>query len=519
MPALTYNGIRFHCRDQETVLEAALRQNIDLPFSCRHGTCQVCLRRCVSGAVPAGAQKGLRPELKSKNYFLPCKCTPTGDMQIAPPCDEDLYTGALVVRKKLLAPDVCRLLIEPATNINYRAGQFINLRRADGLARSYSLASVPDEDVSLELHVKRMPGGVLSNWIFDTLAAGDEIDIQGPQGSCYYAASDPAQPMLLIATGTGLAPLLGIARDALLNGHRGEMFLYHGSHDPRGLYQHEALLDLCGRHANFHYTGCVSGLEVAAGALRGRAHEIALGVHADLRGWRVHLAGRPEMVRAAESLALRAGARPADILADPFEWRDRRQQPRSPQVTERRSEPPPDPEMWEALERGPLLRAILTDFYTRVFDDERLAPYFRGVTRDRLIEKVYTFMRQAFSGEKLYFGDRPRNAHHWMVISDDLFDHREALMTECLRRHGLAEPLIARWNAYEQSFRPDIVKSAPWPRIVGGVELPVDGYGEMKLDVGALCDGCQAEIRPGTHIRYHLRLGTTYCPACQSGSA
>ena len=518
MPTLTYNGVRFHCRGQESVLEAALRQNIELPFSCRHGTCQVCLRRCVGGSVPAAAQKGVRPELKRKNYFLPCRCVPDGDMQIAPPRDEDLYTGAVVVQKDLLAPDVCRLMIEPVTVLSYRAGQFLNLRRADGLARSYSLASVPEEDVYLELHVKRMPGGALSNWIFDTLKFGDEIEIQGPQGDCYYAASDPTQPMLLIATGTGLAPLLGVARDALRNGHRGEIFLYHGVHDPHGLYRHQALLEFGGRHANFHYTGCVSGPTAVAGALRGRAHEIALGAHADLRGWRVHLAGRPEMVKAAESLALHAGARPADILADPFDWQDRRREPRQRLVTERRTEPPPDPEMWAALAHGPLLRTILAEFYTRVFADDRLAPYFRGVTRDRLIEKVYSFMAQAFSGDQSYFGDRPRNAHHWMVISDDLFDYREALMTDCLRRHGLAEHLIARWNAYEQSFRPDVVKSAPWPRIVGGVELPVDGYGEMTLDVGALCDGCQCEIRPGTHIRYHLRLGTTYCPDCQSGS-
>lgn len=516
MTKLSFNGLRFDCRDQETVLEAALRQNVSLPFSCRHGICQVCLQRCVDGSIPAAAQKGLRAGLRANGYFLPCMCVPAEDMEIAPPRDADLYSPAVVYQKELLAPDVCRLLIEPATTLKYRAGQFINLRRADGLARSYSLASVPDEDICLELHIKRMPGGVLSNWIFDALAAGSDIEIQGPQGRCYYAVSDPAQPMLLIATGTGLAPLLGIARDALLNGHQGEIFLYHGSRHPEGLYLHKALLDLCGRYSNFHYTACVSGPAAPAGVYPGRAHEIAFGLHPELRGWRLHLAGNPDMTHAAENLALRAGVRPADIFCDPFELRDRRRESRAPVSTERRTEPPPDPEMWEALRHGELMRTILTDFYTRVFEDERLAPYFRGVTRQRLIDKVYSFMAQAFSGDKNYFGDRPRNAHHWMVISDDLFDHRESLMTECLRRHGLAEPLIARWNAYEQGFRPDIVKPSPWPRIVDGVELPVDGFGEMTLDVGVLCDGCQAEMPPGTRIRYHLRLGTTYCPECHS---
>jgi ferredoxin-NADP reductase len=419
----------------------------------------------------------------------------------------------------MLAPDVCRLLLEPTTNINYRAGQFINLRRADGHARSYSLASVPPEDEYLEVHVRRMPGGVLSNWILDTLQPGDELDIQGPQGRCYYAASDKSQPMLLIATGTGLAPLLGIARDALQDGHNGDIHLYHGSRYPHGQYLVEQLLNLASRHANFHYSGCLSGPVRTAGSVQGRAHEVAFGLHENLRGWRVHLAGRPEMVHAAENLALRAGTRPADIFADPFDLTDRRREPRNKVLvsTERRTEPGPDPELWQALKEGELMRTVLTDFYTRVFEDTRLAPYFRGVTRDRLIEKVYSFMYQFITGHKVYFGDRPRNAHHWMVISDELFDYREALMTVCLRRHGLAEDMIARWNAYEESFRPDIVKSQPWPRIVGGQELPVDGFGEMVLEIGSLCDGCQAGISPGTRVRYHLRLGTTYCPACQAG--
>jgi len=520
MPFITYNNLRFECRDGESVLEASLRQDMGIPFSCRSGSCHTCLQRCIQGDIPAAAQKGVRTILRASGYFLPCKCIPEGDMEIAAPRDADLYTMAIVHQKEMLALDICRLLLEPTTMVSYRAGQFINLRRADGLARSYSLASVPQEDSYLELHVKRMPGGVLSNWIFDTLQPGDELEIQGPQGRSYYAVSSRSQPILLVATGTGLAPLLGIARDALQEGHSGDIHLYHGSRHAHGLYLREPLLELSAHYRNFHYNGCLSGPVRQAGMIQGRAHEIAFGLHENLRGWRVHLSGQPEMVHVAESLALRAGARPAEIFADPFDLKDRRRTPRKKITisTERRTEPPPDPELWQALQEGLLLRTILTDFYTRVFEDTRLAPYFRGVTRLRLIDKVYSFMSQAFTGEKSFFGDRPRNAHHWMVISDELFDYREALMTDCLRRHGLAEHLIARWNAYEESFRPDIVKSDPWPRIVGGVELPLDGFGNITLDIGSLCDGCQSEIHPGTSVRYHLRLGTTYCPACQAPS-
>jgi len=180
----------------------------------------------------------------------------------------------------------------------------------------------------------------------------------------------------------------------------------------------------------------------------------------------------------------------------------------------------PDPEMWQALASGKLLWTILEDFYAEVFEDERLAPFFHGVTRRRAIEKQFLFMRQHFTGEKVYFGDRPRNAHHWMVISDELFDYRERLMVDCLRRHGLADHLIERWRAFENRFRPDIVKDHPWKRRLGDMELPVEGFGEITLDIGSLCDGCGNEIEASERVRYHLRLGTLYCTTCMvSGDA
>lgn len=174
----------------------------------------------------------------------------------------------------------------------------------------------------------------------------------------------------------------------------------------------------------------------------------------------------------------------------------------------------PDPEMWAALDEGRLLNEILNDFYSRVYIDPRLAPFFDGVTMQRAVEKQYLFLRQLFTGEKVYFGDRPRNAHHWMVISDELFDYREELMGACLERHQLSPHLIARWMTLEESFRADIVKAAPFNRIMNGIEIPAEGYGEAVLEIGSVCDGCGGEIEAGVMVRYHLRLGSTYCPHC-----
>ena len=125
-------------------------------------------------------------------------------------------------------------------------------------------------------------------------------------------------------------------------------------------------------------------------------------------------------------------------------------------------------------------------------------------------------MRQILTGEKIYFGERPRNAHHWMVISDELFDYRENIMVTCLREHGLAEPMVQRFTQVEEFYRKDIVKSKPFPRMMGDVELPLDGFDELVMDVGTLCDSCGREVASGEKVIYHVRIGKIYCSDCSS---
>lgn len=176
--------------------------------------------------------------------------------------------------------------------------------------------------------------------------------------------------------------------------------------------------------------------------------------------------------------------------------------------------PPPDPALWAALDEGARLMPILEEFYAEVFADPLLSPFFHGSTRQRAVEKVYSFLHQVLSGKKVYFGDRPRNAHHWMTISNRLFDYREEMFFGVVRRHGVSEPMIARWRALQERYRSEIVKSDPWPKVMDGVAFPLDGFGTMVIDVGSVCDGCSGEIHIGETVRYHLRLGSTYCPAC-----
>ncbi len=324
MVSLRYADVAYDYGEGETVLDALLRQDAAVPYSCRNGVCLTCMMRCRGGAPPADSQGGIKDSLRLEGHFLPCICTADGDLAFELPNDDELYGRAILRRIEQLSPSVCRLFLEPATPLYYRAGQFINLRRDDGLVRSYSLASVPRLDDNLELHVKRLPRGEMSNWLFEEAQADTGLDIQGPNGDCFYVPGRPGTPLLLIGNGSGLAPLIGIARDALSSGHEGEIQLYHGTRHPEGLYLDETLRAMAEDHANFTYRACVSG----ESGQSGRAENVAFAEHPGLDGYRVYLCGYPPMVHAARKRAYLMGAALADVYADPFELRDLRHTPR-----------------------------------------------------------------------------------------------------------------------------------------------------------------------------------------------
>lgn len=338
MARITFAGNDYELAPDETVLQALEKAEHELPFSCRTGVCLTCLLRCRKGELPAGSQAGLRQGQIEQGFFLPCVCQPDTDLEIEAPSDAELYGRATVSEVSPLSDSICRLRLRTATPLFYHAGQFVNLRRADGLVRSFSLASVPNLDDTLELHIKRLGGGRMSNWIHDKLSVGEALDIQGPNGDCFYVGGAPERPLLLIGNGSGLAPLYGILRDALADGHTGPIHLYHGSRNAKGLYYGDELRALSEAHENFHFVPCLSG-ETAegradVGAREGRAEAVALAAHTDLQGWGVYLCGYPPMVQTARKLAFLAGAALPDILADSFELQDLRRVPREAPTAE-----------------------------------------------------------------------------------------------------------------------------------------------------------------------------------------
>ncbi len=159
---IRYRGSDYDCWDSETVLDSLLRHGVAFNFSCRKGVCLECMMRTTAGAAPAAAQAGIDKDLRKGGYFLPCLCRPLTDLTMEPPEATKVYGRAIVVAKKRLAPHVCRVTLRPSAPLYYHAGQFILLRRIDGLARAYSLASVPALDRNLDIHVRRTPDGHMS---------------------------------------------------------------------------------------------------------------------------------------------------------------------------------------------------------------------------------------------------------------------------------------------------------------------------------------------------------------------
>jgi CDP-4-dehydro-6-deoxyglucose reductase len=317
MPKITYAEQTYECRGDESVLECLSRHGVELSSSCRAGVCQTCMIKATSGTPPAEAQQGLKPRLAEQGYFLACICTPIQDLTVTEADEGDLpRVAATITEKTPLNETIIRLRLKPESDFEYRPGQFLNLHRNDGLTRSYSIASLPQEQ-TIELQVEHIPGGRMSGWLMQEATVGDTVQIDGPHGDCYYIDSNPDQDLLLIGTGTGLAPLWGIAREALARGHRGNIRLFHGSHSRAKLYLVDELKQLAETHENFFYTPCISGPD-SGGFTPGRANEIALSRFAKLSGWRIYLCGHPDMVNNSKKQAFLAGADLNQIHADPF---------------------------------------------------------------------------------------------------------------------------------------------------------------------------------------------------------
>lgn len=319
MTHITYDDKRIELDEGQTVLSALLDNGYEIPNSCRAGACQSCMMQATEGDIPESSQIGIKDTLKAQGFFLACSCTPNSPIQIASTKSVDYRLKAEVIAHDVISTNILRLKIKPELDFNYIAGQFINIWKDDNTARSYSLASVKSIDDFLELHIRRIENGAVSDWLHNEINIGDNLSIQEAAGDCFYISGSPAQKILLAGTGTGLAPLIGIARDALQQNHTGEIQLIHGTRHVDDLYLHHELINMSQQYPNFHYQASVlQANEVIAPITTNAIDKLVVDVTINPSEWKAYLCGDEGVVNTLKKKLFLAGASMSNIYTDAF---------------------------------------------------------------------------------------------------------------------------------------------------------------------------------------------------------
>ena len=316
MPVIYYNNRYYLANENEALLDTLLKHGIQFPHACKIGTCQSCLTKLVEGEISTESQKGLKPTLIAKNYFLACQCKLKSDITIMLPEQDDTALPSSIMKLSMLNHNVLNVQLAIDKPADFKAGQYINLITPENIIRSYSIANVPTQYI--ELHVKLTPNGLMSNWLSQQANIGTSVFIRGPMGDCFYCNPTKASfPIVLAGTGTGLAPLIGIARDALQNAHDGNIILIHGGIDETDLYLHDTLINLQASHPNFYYVPCI--LNESPSVKRASIDDVLLKQLENIKNnVRLFICGPEEMTKKLKTKAFLAGVPSASIFSDTF---------------------------------------------------------------------------------------------------------------------------------------------------------------------------------------------------------
>lgn len=307
------------------LLDALCHAQVPMSYSCRAGRCGTCRCRVVAGEVldRGGAQQN--PLNGREQHVLACQTYLTGPctIEIEEP-DEIVVHRARILKAtvqavEVLTHDIRRLVLQPAKPLAFSPGQYAQLQFTPELARPYSMAGLPG-DPTLEFHVRVVPGGRVSGHVATTLKPGDTVRVSGPLGSAYLRTKHDG-PMLCVAGGTGLAPILSILRGVLAQGMRKPVHLYFGVRSPRDVYGLAELTELARQHPALRWqVVATSGVDprVPQGLRPGLVTDAIAQDLGPLDGWRAYLCGSPPMVEAASVLVRQKGIAAAHIHADAF---------------------------------------------------------------------------------------------------------------------------------------------------------------------------------------------------------
>jgi CDP-4-dehydro-6-deoxyglucose reductase, E3 len=325
------NALSFTADQGESILAAALRNGVNLPYGCRNGACGSCKGRVLAGTIEYRDQhmEGITMAEKQAGYALFCQAIPVTDIVIeARLVDrlDDIPIRRLpcrVAKIDRLNYDVMRLFLKlPATErLQFVAGQYIDIHMQNGKRRSFSLANNPYDDEYLELHVRYYNGGLFSEYAFNELQEKTLLRIEGPLGS-FFLREDSDRPIILVAGGTGFAPVKSIIEYAVKKQMNRPLYFYWGARSKRDLYMHDLVCDWQQSIKNFHYMPVLS--EPLASdqwnCKTGLVHEAILHDFASLSEFEVYACGPPPMVKAAGTTFIKQGLPANCFFSDSFEF-------------------------------------------------------------------------------------------------------------------------------------------------------------------------------------------------------
>ena len=324
------SGRNFSVAVGETVLMAGIRQSINLPYGCKDGACGSCKCKMLSGSVVHGnhQSKALSPEEESNGFVLTCCATPQSDLVLE--SRQVTQAGALPIKKmptrvtsmRKASDDVMVLQLQLPANdtFAYRAGQYVEFILRDGARRSYSMANAPHLGPGIELHIRHMPGGKFTDHVFGAMKEKEILRIEGPFGSSFLR-EDSDKPIILLASGTGFAPVKALIEHMQHQGSTRKLVLYWGARKPTDLYMEDWVHTQLAAMPTLSFVPVVSDT-TEDGAWSGRTgfvHRAVMQDFPDMQGYQVYACGAPVVVESAHTnFVAQCGLDPDEFFADAF---------------------------------------------------------------------------------------------------------------------------------------------------------------------------------------------------------
>jgi len=319
------SGHAFTTDGSDSVLQAALDAGLTLPYGCRNGACGACKGKVIDGLVDHGLaqDQALSTADRASGLTLFCCAKPLSDLVLE--CREvgtakDIPVKIMpcrVQKMERVADDVIVLSLKLPANerLQFLAGQYIEFMLKDGKRRAFSIANAPHDDSFLQLHVRLIAGGEFTGHVFGAMKEKDILRFQGPYGG-FFLREESTKPMILLAGGTGFAPIKALVEHAIHNHIARPMEIYWGARNKAGLYLPDLPAGWASTHSHIRYVPVLSD-EVWAGRT-GLAHKAVLEDHPDLSAHQVYACGAPAMIDAARADFTAAGLPAEEFFADAF---------------------------------------------------------------------------------------------------------------------------------------------------------------------------------------------------------